>query len=202
MKFMLSIELGNDTMQTYDDVSEALKNVRAYLKEYRRGEEIEASDNAPIRDLYGNTVGKWEVTADASAVPAPEPTAKDSENCRSLLTFVESSFRGATIGGLAIDDLATSLRTVLHSQAHPAREVAALPAPVTTPICPKCGKHNVTIRVDAYADYALQGWDKDGEVVAKFGTPDSLSTFDDRVYMCAECGYESQFRNGSEFQPA
>lgn len=61
MKFQLEIELGNDAMQTYDDVSQALKSVRAYLKEYRQSEEVEADDNAPIRDLNGNTVGKWEV---------------------------------------------------------------------------------------------------------------------------------------------
>jgi hypothetical protein len=62
MKFQLEIELGNDAMQTYDDVRQALKSVCAYLKEYRQGEEVEAGDDTPIRDLNGNTVGTWTVT--------------------------------------------------------------------------------------------------------------------------------------------
>ncbi len=43
-----------------------------------------------------------------------EPTAKDFENCRFLLAFIEGSFHSATVGGLAIDELAASLRTVLY----------------------------------------------------------------------------------------
>jgi len=62
MKFQIEIKLGNDAMQTYDDVSQALKSVRAYLKTYRQGEKVEPGDNAPIRDLNGNTVGTWTVT--------------------------------------------------------------------------------------------------------------------------------------------
>jgi hypothetical protein len=76
-----------------------------------------------------------------------------------------------------------------------------LSVPATVPTCPKCGKHSVLIRVDAYANYPMQGWDKDGEVVADFNESESITTFDDREYMCTDCGYESEFRNGAEFQP-
>jgi hypothetical protein len=64
MKFTLEIELGNDAMQSAEDVAEA---IRSKLKG------IEASTfNAPegpynIRDRNGNTVGKWEVKRDLSA---------------------------------------------------------------------------------------------------------------------------------------
>lgn len=76
-----------------------------------------------------------------------------------------------------------------------------LPAPATVPTCPECGKHEVIIHVDAYANYALQGWDKDGEIVANFDAPDSVDTFDDRRILCKGCDFESQFSDGSEFQP-
>lgn len=39
--------------------------------------------------------------------------ASDLEICARLLAFLESSFRGSTIGGLKIDDLTASLRRIL-----------------------------------------------------------------------------------------
>jgi endogenous inhibitor of DNA gyrase (YacG/DUF329 family) len=129
MKFVLEIELGNDAMQTAEDVAEA---IRSKLKG------IEASTfNTPegpynILDRNGNPVGKWEV--------------------------IESA--------------------------------PALPAPAVVPTCPKCGSHSV-----------LQGWNAKGEVVAEFGEPASVTTFDDRIYMCTECGHESNWSNGEEFRP-
>lgn len=37
---------------------------------------------------------------------------QDIQNCRLLLTFLENSFRGATIGNLKIDDLTKSLKNI------------------------------------------------------------------------------------------
>lgn len=51
MKFTLEIELGNDAMQTSDDVAEALANVTNSL--------LDGLTSGAIRDANGNTVGKW-----------------------------------------------------------------------------------------------------------------------------------------------
>lgn len=80
-------------------------------------------------------------------------------------------------------------------------DAPALPAPAVVPICPKCGSHSVLIRVEAYANYALQGWNAEGEVIAEFEEPASVTTFDDRIYMCSECGYENNLNDAYEFRP-
>ncbi len=67
MEFQLKIELGNDAMQTADDIRAAVKDVAKYLKEWRSGELPEVGDNAPIRDVNGNIVGKWEIVKHAPA---------------------------------------------------------------------------------------------------------------------------------------
>ena len=62
MKFTLTIDLGNDAMQTYADLRAALKYVSAYTREYRgRDEALEPYDNALVRDVNGNTVGGWTI---------------------------------------------------------------------------------------------------------------------------------------------
>lgn len=49
----------------------------------------------------------------------PQPTSADLDNCRMLLEFLESSFRGAIIGDVRMDDLTASLRIVLNSVENP-----------------------------------------------------------------------------------
>lgn len=53
--FTLTITLGNDAMQTREDISGALRNVAAML-------EWDVTTGGPIRDANGNTVGEWKVT--------------------------------------------------------------------------------------------------------------------------------------------
>ncbi len=55
MKFILEIELGNDAMRNRADVARKLKEVAADLVKVYSDRE-----SARIRDLNGNTVGKWE----------------------------------------------------------------------------------------------------------------------------------------------
>ena len=52
-EFVLRIQLGNDAMQTADDVADALASVADRLF---RGEPW---DGQGIRDRNGNTVGSW-----------------------------------------------------------------------------------------------------------------------------------------------
>lgn len=61
MKFLLQIELGNDAMQTGQDVASALDLIaepRATLPTLTM---LSDGDSGNIRDSNGNTVGKWEV---------------------------------------------------------------------------------------------------------------------------------------------
>ena len=75
MEFQLKIELGNDAMRTADDIRAAVKDVAKYLKDWRSGELPEAGDNAPILDINGNAVGKWEVAEQAQASnPLEDPS--------------------------------------------------------------------------------------------------------------------------------
>jgi CDGSH-type Zn-finger protein len=55
--------------------------------------------------------------------------------------------------------------------------------------------------VDALANFALLGWDKDGDVIANFDTPLDVDFSEDRKYECSRCGHESNFCDGSEFRP-
>ena len=59
MKFQLEIELGNDAMQTLDDVITALKASRKSLAD--GGDVLNAHDRDILRDENGNTVGSWKV---------------------------------------------------------------------------------------------------------------------------------------------
>ena len=58
MKFTVEIELGNDAVQTAEDVAEILRATSAQVSDIREG----AFRN--IRDLNGNTVGLWQVIKD------------------------------------------------------------------------------------------------------------------------------------------
>lgn len=54
MKFKLEIELGNVAMDSHEDIADALIEVGKNL--------LQGNDHTTIRDLNGNTVGKWEIT--------------------------------------------------------------------------------------------------------------------------------------------
>lgn len=54
-KFTLSINLGNDAMQTREEVAEALERVAGTLRASSLPE-----DTQHIRDANGNAVGRWE----------------------------------------------------------------------------------------------------------------------------------------------
>ena len=58
MKFTLEIDLGNDAMQSVNDVSWALQNVCRIVREVT----ATAGESASILDLNGNRVGRWEFT--------------------------------------------------------------------------------------------------------------------------------------------
>lgn len=74
MKFLLEIELGNDGMQTIQDLAWALSEQGSLL--------TTASETAPrperwaIHDRNGNTVGKWKVIDDTPTQAERDAMAK------------------------------------------------------------------------------------------------------------------------------
>jgi hypothetical protein len=56
MEFMLKIELGNDAMQSAEDVAEGLRTVADYLESTGGWDH---NDAGHVRDANGNTVGGW-----------------------------------------------------------------------------------------------------------------------------------------------
>jgi len=60
MRFTLTIELGNDAMLTGEDVADALDEVCHGIN---TTSPMLVGETDKIRDVNGNTVGKWEVTA-------------------------------------------------------------------------------------------------------------------------------------------
>lgn len=54
MQFTLTIQMGNDAMQTLEDVAETLRTVQSGLE---RGKA-----SGIVFDYNGNPVGEWEVT--------------------------------------------------------------------------------------------------------------------------------------------
>lgn len=66
MKLTLEVELGNDAMQTYADALEAIrKSFDSVIMEQDapNNTRVEEDETGVIRDLNGNAVGSWEVTA-------------------------------------------------------------------------------------------------------------------------------------------
>lgn len=61
MKFTLTIELGNDLMQTSEDIGAAL--VRYGRKFIEGADGIDVRDSGKVQDINGNTVGEWTVSA-------------------------------------------------------------------------------------------------------------------------------------------
>jgi hypothetical protein len=60
MKFMLEIEIGNDAMQSYDNIANALNDRALALNRMCRGGDMPAvNDCGSIRDTNGNRVGQW-----------------------------------------------------------------------------------------------------------------------------------------------
>jgi hypothetical protein len=57
MKFKITIDLGNDTMQTYADLSISLSALAAKFSHLE--DKPNDTDGNPIRDINGNTVGRW-----------------------------------------------------------------------------------------------------------------------------------------------
>lgn len=68
MKFTLEIELGHDGMLTYDQLADALYDVRQEIQ--GDANNVKACSPSPIRDANGNRVGKWEVIAAPRIPPA------------------------------------------------------------------------------------------------------------------------------------
>lgn len=61
--FTLTIKLGNAEMQTGDDVAEALRSVAESLDGWDTSLEESWASPRVIRDLNGNQVGTWAVSA-------------------------------------------------------------------------------------------------------------------------------------------
>jgi hypothetical protein len=64
MLFQVTINLGNEAMQTSGDVADALELIARDLRWTFSGEEFGMADvgtSTPIRDANGNTVGTWHV---------------------------------------------------------------------------------------------------------------------------------------------
>lgn len=60
MKFTLTIELGNDAMQTYADIFRAIREHKPHL--VPMSHVARPGYEKTIRDVNGNAVGKWEVS--------------------------------------------------------------------------------------------------------------------------------------------
>jgi hypothetical protein len=68
MTFKLSIDLGNDGMQSAEDIAVSLIALAGRLRMRGIGGNIRypitSRDGAKIMDYNGNSVGKWEVVGD------------------------------------------------------------------------------------------------------------------------------------------
>jgi len=75
-KFTLTIALGNEEMQTGDNVAGALDRITYHLRSFGH-----LTPTAPvlIRDRNGNNVGKWSVTAGCTAWSYPGRSSWDAE---------------------------------------------------------------------------------------------------------------------------
>lgn len=65
MRFVLTIELGNEAMSTQDDIAQAMQRVGAILRTYGRTRTPLIGDSGPIRDSNGNRVGGWHVEGES-----------------------------------------------------------------------------------------------------------------------------------------
>lgn len=61
MRFVLTLELGNDAMQTASDIARALRETASKLVQGGYDNVANVGDAGPIRDDNGNRVGGWHV---------------------------------------------------------------------------------------------------------------------------------------------
>jgi hypothetical protein len=59
MEFTLKIEMGNDAMQSYADIAQAVQRI---FSDFSRRYEPAEDDAGRIYDANGNKVGNWEVS--------------------------------------------------------------------------------------------------------------------------------------------
>lgn len=63
MKFVLEIEIGNEAMRDWVDISQALIGMaRKFEMRHNADVELGQWDTSAVRDSNGNTVGQWEIT--------------------------------------------------------------------------------------------------------------------------------------------
>ena len=61
MKFVLTIDLGNEAMSIQDDIARALISLARSLIDYEKRRTPEVGDSGPLYDVNGNRVGGWHV---------------------------------------------------------------------------------------------------------------------------------------------
>lgn len=64
MKITITIETGNEAMQTWEDVKEAIERRLRFFEG-----EVSTSETRPMSDLNGNTIGSMEVESDDDLPP-------------------------------------------------------------------------------------------------------------------------------------
>lgn len=111
MQFTLTIELGNDAMQTRADIESALRKLGQDCR--YMSDPPEDGDEGRIMDDNGNSVGKWEVTETPSGDPIqrmydealenePQDASDDTPEPRVL--YVRAGERGAEIDSWCVID--------------------------------------------------------------------------------------------------
>ena len=58
--FTLTLNLGNEAMQTAEDISNALTRAAGWIEDYA-AREVEHGGSMSLKDQNGNTVGMWTV---------------------------------------------------------------------------------------------------------------------------------------------
>jgi hypothetical protein len=64
MKFTVEIQLGNDAMQTYGDIRDALNKLANAMRHTAHAAPRLSDGGGKIADVNGNTVGRWDISAD------------------------------------------------------------------------------------------------------------------------------------------
>ena len=63
MQFILTVELGNDDVQTYADVLRIVGRTSAKMRDAGFIDKPTQGESGTARDLNGNTVARWTVSA-------------------------------------------------------------------------------------------------------------------------------------------
>lgn len=61
--FLLVVNLGNDSAQTYEDLGHTLHKYADRMLEHNILQTPEDGDETPILDQFGNRIGHWQVIA-------------------------------------------------------------------------------------------------------------------------------------------